>query len=389
MDNKDLFQGGSLYQSPQGPSTNQTSSFAPPTINPSAPPQVVPPPPPPPPQEEGFLSNLSSNTIVKIVVGIVAMIIVLFLIFGLILPNVGKSKNQKVTLTYWGLWEDSRVMSAVISDFERQNPQITIQYSKQDPKDYRERLITRVRNGGGPDIFRYHNSWYPMLSSVLLPLPDSVVGKQDFNNNYPKVIQADLIKNGAIYGIPLGIDTLSLYINDDIFKSAGVSPPTSWEQFRDSAKSLTVKDEGGKIKTAGAAIGTYGNVNHAPDLISLLSVQNGADPKNITNYNKQVVDALRFYTSFAQGAGSVWNGILDPSILNFSKGGVAMVFGYSWDFFNIKALNPNLNFKVVPVPQLNKNNPTTVASYWVEGASVKSKNQKQVALFLKFFGSRT
>ena len=32
----------------------------------------------------------------------------------------GTTTNGKVTLTYWGLWEDSNVMQGIISDFERQ-----------------------------------------------------------------------------------------------------------------------------------------------------------------------------------------------------------------------------------------------------------------------------
>lgn len=366
-------QDGNIYQNPQGEVSPQNTNV-----------QVPPPPSPPPPPEESLPSKIFANKILKIILGIFTLIVLLFVIFGLILPNFGKNKNETTTLTYWGLWEDSRVMYVIISDFERQNPQIKIDYSKQDPKEYRERLITRINNGTGPDIFRFHNTWYPMLSSVLVPLPDSVISKKEFSKRFYSVASLDLIKNGAIYGIPLEIDTLALFVNNDILESSGVSPPLSWEEFRDQAKSLTVKDESGKIKTSGAAIGAYSNINHAPDLISLLAVQNGADPADLTKYEKQVTDALRFYTSFGTGASSVWDSSLDPSILNFSKGNVAMVFGYSWDFFNIKALNPNLNFKVVSVPQLDKNNPKTIASYWVEGASLSSKKQKQVTLFLKY-----
>ena len=390
MDNQNKDEGIGLYQNPQKETAGQTPP-APSTVYPvqttpmaTSSPISPPPPPPPPPLEEGLFSKIFSSKIIKIVLGIFIILFILFVIFGLILPNFGKNKNEIITLTYWGLWEDSRVMQVIISDFERQNPQIKIDYSKQDPKEYRERLITRINNGTGPDIFRFHNTWYPMLSSVLLPLPDNVISKKEFNDRFYSVIQKDLIKNGAIYGIPLEIDTLALFVNNDIFESSGASPPASWEEFRDLAKSLTVKDESGRIKTSGAAIGIYSNINHAPDLISLLAVQNGADSADITKYEKQVSDALRFYTSFGSGAGSVWDSTLDPSILNFSKGNVAMAFGYSWDFFNIKALNPNLNFKVVSVPQLDKNNPKTIASYWVEGASLASKKQKEVSIFLKY-----
>lgn len=377
MDDQNKSEGIGLYQNPQAAMPPQDTG--PSTQAGSVPP---PPPPPPPPIEESFLSKILSGKILKVGLAIFFICIIIFTVFGLVIPNLGKDKNESVTLTYWGLWEDSKVMQGIISDFERQNPNIKIDYSKQDPKEYRERLITRIHNGTGPDIFRYHNSWYPMLSSVLLPLPDSVITKKDFEDRFYDVIQKDVVRNGAIYGIPLEIDTLALFINNDILSSYGASPPASWEDFRDLAINLTVKEQGGRIKTSGAAIGIYSNINHAPDLISLLAVQNGADLSDITSYERQVTDALRFYTSF--GSSGIWDATLDPSILNFSKGNVGMVFGYSWDFFTIKALNPNLNFTVAPVPQLDKNNPKTIASYWVEGATSASKKQKEAFMFLKF-----
>lgn len=322
--------------------------------------------------------------IIKLIVGIAAVlgfvIIMLFVIFNFISKSTGV---PKVDLTYWGLWEDDKTMQGVISDFERENPNIKIVYSKQDIKQYRERLLTRVANGTGPDIFRFHNTWYPMLSGILLPLSNDVISKEDFATSFYPVAQKDLVKNGAIYAIPLEIDTLALFINTQLFQSAGVSNPVTWNDFINDARAMTVRDETGKIKTAGAAIGTYDNVTHAPDILSLLFLQNGVDFKNIEGSSDRIQGALNFYTSFATDANNVWDNTLDPSILAFSKGNLGMFFGYSWDFFTIKQFNPSLTFQVVPVPQLPNQN-VTLASYWAEGVSFKSKHQKEAFLFMKF-----
>ncbi len=378
------FQSPASFQ-PSGPQqipVNQSPASA-------TPPQPPPPTSPPPIiEEENFLSTFFWGKILKIVAGFLVALFVLFIVFGVLIPTLTKKKDQKVNLTYWGLWEDSRVMQGVISDFERLNPNISIKYTKEDINSYRDRLAARIANGTGPDLFRFHNSWYPMLSSALSPLPENVISKKDFTSDYPKVVQTDLIKNGAIYGLPLEIDSLSLYINKDLFQAAGQKIPTTWEEFRTASKALTVKDETGKIKTAGASLGTYGNVSHAPDILSLLFVQNGADIKSLTNSQTQVVDALKFYTSFSSdNASKVWDSSLDPSTLAFSKGTLAMYFGYSWDFFTIKAAAPSLSFSIVPVPQLDKNNPTDIASYWVEGISAKSPHQKEALLFVKYLSS--
>lgn len=343
---------------------------------------------PPPPQD--LPSSPPSSPIfkiLKIILGIGVMLAILFLILNFILPKVFKKSIATTTLVYWGLWEDLPQIAPMIADFERDHPGIKISYSKQDIKDYRERLITRSNNGNGPDVFRFHNTWVIQLSDLLLPLPSNIVSKEDFSKNYYPVAKKDLIKSGAIYGIPLQIDTLSLYINSELLEAAGLSPPTSWIEFGNHARQMTVKDENNNIGTAGAALGTSGNITHAPSIISMLFAQNGVDLMNIASGIEAASDALNFYSSFALPSGNVWDSTLDTSIRAFASGSLAMYFGYSWDFFTIKSINPTLTFDIYPVPSLPGQN-TTVASYWVEGVSTKSKHQKEALLFIKYLSQK-
>lgn len=352
--------------------------------SPKPPPENVSIPPIPPQPIES--SSSPFPIILKVVIGIAFIALIAFLIFNFLIPRFFKSKSETVTLVYWGLWEDKQIMQPIISDFERLNPDIKIDYVKQDIKQYRERLTTRINSGTGPDIFRFHNTWLPMLSAVLLPLPSDTIKKEDFLTWFYPVTQKDLVKNGAIYGVPLEIDTLALFINTDSFKAASLEAPKTWDEFSKTARSLTVKDESG-IKNAGVAMGTFDNITHAPDIISLLLVQNGADLKNLSGTSQSAADALNFYASFAQGEERVWDEKLDPSILAFAKGNLSMYFGYSWDIFTIKAFNPNLNFAIYPVPHLPERE-MTIASYWAEGVSAKSKYQKQALLFMKFLSRK-
>lgn len=338
-----------------------------------------------PPSSSRF-SFLSIGNLIKGIVGILVIAIILFFVLKII-PGFFNKSNGQVTLTYWGLWEDSPTMQGLISDFERLYPNIKVDYSKQDIKQYREKLTTRIGNGTGPDIFRFHNTWLPMFKMSLLPMPNDVITKHDFSKNFYPVAQNDLIKNGAIYGIPLEIDTLSLFTNTQLLQAAGVSAPTNWQDFIIVSRQLTVKDGSGKIQTSGAALGTFDNVTHASDLISLLLVQNGANLTNLSSTSKQTSDALNFYTSFATGNGNVWDDTLDPSILAFTKGNLAMYFGYSWDYFTIRAANPNLSFGIFPVPHLPGQN-QTIASYWAEGVSSKSHHQQEALLFLKYLSQK-
>jgi ABC-type glycerol-3-phosphate transport system substrate-binding protein len=339
----------------------------------------------PPPPEDSSLSPL--KTIVKIAGVIAIIILVLFISIRFVLPLFSSKKVENVTLTYWGLWEDTRVMDQVFSEFTRIHPNIKIDYSKQDIKDYRDRLVTRVGNGNGPDIFRYHNTWVTPLSRILSPLSSDVITPADYKKNYYPVIQSDLTRNGAIYGIPLSIDTLTLFVNTEIFQSGGQEVPTTWDEFIKVSKALTVKDQQQKIKTSGAAFGTYDNITHAPDIASLVMLQNGANFYDLTSTSKNAADALSFYTTFASDQNNIWDSTLDPSLTAFAKGNVAMYFGYSWDIFMIKSLNPSLAFTTHVVPNL-PNKHLTIASYWVEGVSSRSKHQKEAMLLMQYLAKK-
>lgn len=296
---------------------------------------------------------------------------------------------EEVTLKYWGVWDDIAVMQPIISDFERQNPHIKVQYEKQDIKglgQYVDRLATRISNGTGPDIVRFHSSWTLQLKNYLLPFPKSVVDATSISSDYYKTVERDLMRDGAYYGIPLGVDTLSMFVNTQLLQSKGLPIPTDWNDiYITYAPELVVKDQSGKIITPSISLGTFDNITHAPDIISLLLLQNRADLENLANETTQsnAYDAFRFYTSFASGEDAVWDETLDNSTLAFAKGNLALYFGYSWDIFTIKQLNPNLEFQVVSVPTLagRKN---TVSSYWAEGVSSKTKHSKEAFEFITY-----
>ncbi len=374
------------------PTTEQPKPAEPVTPQPATtttPPATPPVPPQQPPVGGQHLEEEQSKLpmLIKLGVGFVVLLFFIILLSVFVFSRLFVPKNDKVTLQWWGLWEDPAVMQPLINQFEKLHPNITIQYSKQDPQQYSERLLTRIANGNGPDIFRFHESWMPVVQRVLSPLSNDAISKQDFTQNYYPFIQQDLTRNGAIYGLPLEVDTLALFTNDQLFQSTGLKPPTNWTDFITAARALTVKDSTGKIKTAGAALGTYDNITHAPDIVSLLFFQNGANIYNLSSTAQNASDSLVFYTSFAQGDSNVWDSSLDPSINAFEKGNLAMYFGYSYDVFTIKALNPNLSFTVSPVPHLLGRN-STLSSYWVEGVSNKSKHQAEDMLFMNYLASK-
>lgn len=365
---------------------------------------VTPPLPPPsffPPASEGsakenippFPIGVNVNKPKPLILKLAIFILIVGALFGIafgvwkyVLPLLpAQIKPGGVTLTYWGLWEDENILKPLIDDYEKNHRGVQIDYKRQNPKEYRERLQAAIGSGKGPDILRFHNTWLPMLKSDLSPIPTNVFSPDEFKDTFYPVTTEDLKSGNIYYGIPLEIDGLALVYNPDILKAANVSPPTSWEEFQKSARILTVKNEAGKIRTSGAAMGTTNNIDHWSDILGTMFLQDGLDLRNPQGGFAE--DALIYYTSFAQGENKTWDETLPSSTLAFVQGKVAMVFEPSWDILTIKATNPRLNFKVLPVPQLPGVN-IPWASYWVEGVSIKSRHQAEAWDFLKYLSQK-
>ncbi|HJX45631.1 MAG TPA: extracellular solute-binding protein [Patescibacteria group bacterium] len=300
----------------------------------------------------------------------------------------GLKKSGEISITWWGLWEDESVVDSLIKEYQGKNPNVSVKYVRQSPQDYRERLTNALAKGNGPDIFRFHNTWIPMFANELDNVPSSFIGAAEYAQLYYPVISSDMASGTGMVGVPLGYDALTLYINEDIFTSEGVNPPSTWNELRETAKKLT-KVENGIITRAGVAMGRTENVDHWPEILGLMMIQNGASLTKPTG--KLAEDALTFYTVFSNVDG-VWDATLPPSTIAFASGNLAMYFGSSWRAFDFKAKNPNLKFKTVPLPQLPKDNPNeqdvSYATYWAEGVWARSPNKKYAWDFLKFVSSK-
>lgn len=333
-------------------------------------------------------------------------VVIFAIIAGFLFWKFGSSFTQKpkekipVNITVWGLWEDKTLFKVALDEYKKVKPDVTINYDFQSSVNYRTRSQTKITAGEGPDIYMINNSWTPMFlkTGSISPAPAEVFTPTEYAQTFYPVIRDDFTnylqlkspqefsQNGKVYAIPRGIDGLGLYYNVDILNAANIQIPKTWNEFRDSAFKLTVADQNGVIKTAGAAIGTTGNVDHWSDLVGLLFLQQpGAKIEAPADSNG--ADVLKFYTDFAKVSNTrVWDNTFEDSTHAFAAGKVAFYFAPSWRAHELRQINPQLNFKIAPMPQLAGKN-VAWANYWGYTVSSKSKFPKESWEFLKFLTS--
>lgn len=308
-------------------------------------------------------------------------------------PTINTSLSpQQITITYWGLNEEENLMRPLIAAYQKEHPNITINYVKQSSINYRTRVQNQMQEGKGPDVFRIHNSWTNMffLRNDLAPSSDDIFTLNDYQSTFYPIATADFVRNDKIYAAPMEIDGLSMYYNEDILNGVGAKIPRSWKEFADAALLTTVKDQSGNIKTAGAALGTTNNIDHWQDILGLLLLQQpGVDLSSNTPViaTPKVAEVLSFFTSFAiDPRQKTWDRSMPSSTDAFVDGKLAFYFAPVWRVDEIRQKAPNLNFKIAPVPQLSGKN-VGWASFWAEAVSAYSLHQRESWEFVKYLTS--
>ncbi|MFA5792888.1 MAG: extracellular solute-binding protein [Candidatus Gracilibacteria bacterium] len=356
-----------------------------------------------------------------------------FLLFSVLLTGLltgcstktAQTTNQtgeQITLTFYGLFDNSEIYEPFIQSYETANPNVTILYKKfTDSTAYLDLIINELAEGEGPDIFMMHNDWFPKHYKKLTPAPDTIVNTEVFRSAFVDVTSDDLIipdETGTekVWGLPLYIDTLALFYNDDHFEEALPSqgaPSVTWEGIKNDVSLLNREDQSfERFERSGIAMGRSDNILRAFDIFMALLLQykvdlyDGTLTEVVFDSDPNMLSALNLYTSFALPSQKnySWNKYLadansgEKELVTFAKGKLSMLLGYSFTYEDIineintlKAKGEGTidinSVKIQEIPQVydpqsSTETRKTYANYFVPVVSRTSKNQEEAWKFL-------
>ncbi len=338
---------------------------------------------------------------------ILGCIVLIFVIVLFILVSPKESPPQKITLTMWGVWDETTDWQGIIDAYERSHPYVTINYAKKRYEEY-ERLLVEgwaQQPNAGPDIYALPNSWINKFKhkGYITPMPanttvtyfrtEKILFKtetkfknitepgltpNDISRDYIDVVYDDVVFDESVYALPFGVDTLVLYYNKDLLDQAHLAqPPSTWADFATTVANIAVVDGQDNVLRAATALGAYKNVPRAHDIVSLLMMQNGATmvSGDTVAFDKASaadseyypgVEALRFFTDFSWPVKSVytWNSNMPNALDFFADGNLTFFFGYKYQESEIQAKSQGLRYAIAPVPQVNPENEINFANYW-------------------------
>ncbi len=219
------------------------------------------------------------------------------------------ASSGPVTITFW-TWLATAQTQALANEFTKTHPDIKIKVVDEGTSaaEY-TKLDTALKAGkGAPDVAQIEYFALPQyaLSKEVTNLES--YGAASLKSEYSASAWDGVAIDGGIYGYPQDTGPMAMFYRTDLFKKAGLTPPTTWAQFAADAAIIHQK-----------LPNTYiANVDPTdPGTATSLMWQAGATPFQATGSSDVSVNLSQ--SGVAQWS-SLWSGLLEKHLVSTDVG---------------------------------------------------------------------
>lgn len=319
-------------------------------------------------------------------------------LLGGVVSGCGKKDNspaagggdKKVTITYWQHSSPARdkMIQDLAKEFMEKNKNITIKTEFIPEDSYSTKLISSLATDAAPDVMQVESGMIPRLakSGSIQPLDEKVLSTDKVASEFIPATVDGLKYNGKYYGLPTDTQTIVLYWNKDLAKSAGLDAengPKTWDELRDWAKKLT-KTEGGKMSQSG-----WGEKGYNPEVQALVNQYGGKmvdeNGKYVFADDAKAVEAIQFMVDVYK-KDKVYDTQFMKNWAGFRQGKVAIMLGHPAMLGNLKQTAPNVKLGMSLIPAKDGKN-TTIVTSWAYVTSKKA-NSEAATKWIEFLTSK-
>lgn len=300
---------------------------------------------------------------------VLMLILGAFIFIGTILFALsGRGDSDIVTkITIWGTMKSSTFKQILDESALNKDETIKITYVEYPEESFDQQFIEALAADRGPDMVLLPQDAILRHEDKIVPVPYKTFPERDFKDAFIEESELFLVPQG-ILAFPFTVDPMVMYWNRDTFTNAALpNPPRFWSEFYALSDKLTVKDTALNISKSAVALGEFSNITNSSELLSLLIMQAGSPitlregnkVQNVMNEQlgfpvRPADKAVTFFTEFSNPLKTFysWNRSLRESKNMFLAGDLAVYFGFASELGDIRAKNPNLNFDVAAMPQI-------------------------------------
>jgi ABC-type glycerol-3-phosphate transport system substrate-binding protein len=181
------------------------------------------------------------------------VLIGMLLILSFVLSACGSgakpaASNEPVTITVWDYYGEATPIKPLIEGFQKENPNITVQYEALDWDTTLEKLNVVTTGGTPPDVVTTDMTWIPKFAALggftdLKPLSGGKLNGVAWDQAYtPGGLEA-ITYNDQIVAALYDFDVYALYYRADLLEQKGLKVPTTWAELADVSAKLAEGDK--------------------------------------------------------------------------------------------------------------------------------------------------
>jgi len=248
--------------------------------------------------------------------------------------------------------------------------------------DFNQQITTAIAAGATPDLMIVDNPDNARYAAAgaLADLTEKVNAWGQGSQFLPGPYNSTLY-GGKNFGIPLGSNTVVLWINTDLATAAGLDinkPPTTWDEYETWAAAMTDKANGVYGTAMLAKKDETGTFLFLPWIL-----QNGGSIDNLAS--PEAIGALAFWKNLIDKGYAPKTAITDgfaEIYQQFTTGKAAMMISGTWNVNSVPKDAPDLKWKVALLPYTKQAASSLGGENWAMFAA--SKQQDGAWEFLKF-----
>ncbi len=234
-------------------------------------------------------------------------IILVTLFTGAGFPAITRGENH-VDLQFWDMiWGPPEYIDtgkALVAQFNREHPEITVTYRSVPWSNWYQTFLTAIGSGTAPDLSTGAGYQAVQLydQGAILPIDDVIAelkANGKLNDFLPNTVETLKYDNHYV-ALPWAIDIRVWYYRKDLFEQANVQPPTNWQEFKSAVLALTkaASDQYGLV-ACGDTLGSH--------YLYTLILNNGGGlfttNRKVDLGSERNVEALRFLADLVQSHG--------------------------------------------------------------------------------------
>ena len=308
--------------------------------------------------------------------------------------------QDPIEITYWQYVFDTRVqaMDQLIEQFNAANLDIVVKQETFPFDSYQQSVAAAVSAGQGPDVvqlfYGYVAAW--QCAGYVEPIPQEYISNEWIEETFVPMVSAAKIGD-SYYGLPTAVRSLALFYNKDMFREVGLdpeAPPTTWDEFVEVAKALTVK-RGPLYERIGYGFG--GQDHH---LIRTVLMNQLGTPPYSADYTEVLYgndigeEALRTWTD--------WQLVEEIGMVEFIPGtsgyrdgfinqqNIAMIIDGSFAIGQVRE-GAQFEWGVAELPTFDNGVKSNYGSFWMNGVTPRAYESPErleaAARFLQFVTS--